>query len=321
MLAVRVDGGTVFYHAADRPGELERLAVVIGTVREQGEARWDTPNGSPPPDNDGIYYVPLRLEDVRTVQGVALVEDGLLEVRQFVAPPGKGNAAEARADFGELTPLQPGDTILAFLWMGGAFSAEGTPGLLAPHYHWTTPNRLYVLRDGEVTPLGVPADADLLGVPEGEFLAGVAEAFQGVTAIDPRTFTPTIPPAPTALPAPRVEVGGTINLARQYGLASAELVDVARVGDPRNRYPIVATAQIGAIVAALDRPLTVAAILPQKSSDDPRSTIYVAFQVGLTTLVTLEYDTAAGMLVVRDNYSRRFSLPVPPGFARSIGAE
>ena len=321
MLAVRVAEGTVFYHATDRPGELERLAVVTGTVREQGAARWDTPNGSPPPDDDGIYFAPLHLENVRTIQGVALVEDGLLEVRQFVAPPGRGNTAEARADFGELAPLQPGDTILAFLWIGGAFSAEGTPGLSAPHYHWTTPNRLYALRDGAVTPLSAPADADLSGVPEGEFLAGVAEAFRGVTAIDLRTYIPTIPSAPTALPAPRVEVGAPINLAQQYGLSGAEIIDVARADDPRNRYPIVAGEQIAALVAALDRPLAVTAILPQKSADDPRSTVYVTFRVGLTTLVTLEYDTAAGILVVGDNYSRRFSLPAPPGFARAIGAE
>ena len=216
MLAAQVAEGMVFYHASDRPGELERLAVVTGTVREQGEARWDTPNGSPPPDDDGIYYAPLRLEHVRTIQGVALVDEGLLDVRQFIAPPGRANTTGAQAEFGELAPLQPGDTILAFLWMGGAFSAEGTPSLLAPHYHWTTPNRLYALRDGEVTPLSTPADANLLGVPEGEFLAGVAEAFRGVTAIDPRTFNPTIPPAPTTLPTPRAEVGAPINLAQQY---------------------------------------------------------------------------------------------------------
>lgn len=322
MLAVQVPEGTVFYRADERSDELGRLAVVVGTVREQGAGRWNTADGTPPASGDGIYYVPLRLEQVRVLQGVVLIADGALDLRQFVAPPGAGSNDEARATFGELTPLQRGDTVLAFLWMGANPPPKGTPGAAAtPWFHWTTPNRLYRLRDGLVAPLGIPADAGAPGMPEGAFLAGIAEAFRGVTALDPRAPTAPILPAPTALPLPGIEAGDTANLAQRLGLMRTEWVAVSRYADPRDRYPIVEAGRIAAIVAALDRPLTVEAILPQKSADDARTTVIVNFNFPFPDTVVLEYDTAAGRIVTRDNFSRRASFPAPPGFARLLGLE
>lgn len=322
MLAIAVAEGTVFYRSVEDSDELARLSVVIGTVREQGEPRWGTPDGSPPPDGDGIYYAPFRLEGVRTIQGQALVTAGSINLRLFIAPPGGSNAAAMQAELGELPTLQPGDSLLAFLWMGGdpLSSVMSDPG---SWFHWTTPNRLYALRDGMVSPLAIPADAGLPGLSEGEFLAGVDDAFRGVIAIDPRDPIPTRLSQPTAPAPPRIEVGQPINLTQQHALAGTEWIDVARYSDPRNRYPIVATDRVAAIVAALDQPLAVAAILPQKPPppDDPRTLVNISFQSGMNSLLALEYDTVSGMLYARDNYARRFSLPAPPDFARLLGLE
>ncbi len=329
LLAVQGPERTAFFRAGEFPSGLDSYQVVQGTVKRFGPGRWSTPDGQPPPPGQrpsapdfvhATVYTPATVAVERTLHG--LIPAGQeIEVRQWGGTVG---AVTTMTSIGGVIPLSPGSTVILLL-TPGQWSSGGPGSLLPPgDYYWLWPERAYAVADGRVTPLGAP-DAEAEQVPLEGFLAGLAETFGGVPALDPHGPRPTPPPPPPRTPppptpTPRFAAGQPVNLVREYGLAAAQSLYLKGETVPKDLWSIADPARVQAIVAALDTPLPAVAAPPvPRTQQDYADLVIVGFTLPGGKNVPFEYNRTAGTLTNRVDYANPVVVAAPPDFARTLG--
>ncbi len=195
----------LFFHADDRFSGPDTIQVALGTVVSVGPERWTTPDGQRPPERrqpagtpprpeDGnAIYTPATIAVERVLQGRIPADDREIEVRQWGGIDGQFGVAISG---GRPVTLTPGARVILFLYPG-QWSDTWYGRVPAGDHYWLASEGAYTVEGERVTPLDAPGTL-AAGVSLDDFLAGLAETFQGVQSLDPHGPRPTpVGPLPT----------------------------------------------------------------------------------------------------------------------------
>lgn len=322
MIAVKDRQHTRIFRADIYPSGLDLFQVVRGTVAHSGPGRWTTPDGAPPPETlkrAGVAtpYLPTTIAVERVLQGGFPAGQGEIEVRQSTGVDEAGQIIAPGDAPGGGIALEPGSVVILFL-RSGQWPRDSRAGMPPGDYYLLQPEGAFGIQDGQVVALGDRGQPERVSLAR--FEAGVAETFRGVGALAPDGPSPTpIPPGPGS-PPPKFAAGQTVNPAREHALDQTASIFVRGATTLEG---ITDPARVAAIVAALDRPLTVADRLASEPNTAPERARVVAigFVYPIGKYVLLEYDRETGLVTSRDHPYARFSVPAPPEFVRALGLE
>jgi hypothetical protein len=227
--------------------------------------------------------------------------------------------------------LTPGARVSLFLYPG-QWSDTWYGRVPAGDHYWLMAEGAYTIEGERVTPLDAPGTlAD--GVSLDDFLAGLAETFQGVQSLDPHGPRPTPVgplPTPTAmLPiAPpyrtatrRATTSQAVNPVREYGLGRTQSVIVKERATPGVGARVDDAGRIRAILAALNWPLSVQGAGTPYPGASFEGGIYLIFTLSGKESVLFEYDPSAGTLTNLVDRAGPLTVTAPPDFLRALGLE
>lgn len=136
-----------------------------------------------------------------------------------------------------------------------------------------------------------------------------------------RPQPPAVVPAtpPTAAVAP-IRAGAMVNLVEHYDLRQAGAIQVIGRAVPTNRQVVEESERVEALVALLDRAVTVLEVAPERPGVSG-DLVTIVFEFAGRDSVTLVYDPQAGTLTGEQPPHQPFTVPAPPDFARALGLE